>query len=78
MLRKNVIACVEDTSEGVRRPRISTGDPLVPASKDARRIIAAPTGPYPILDNPSCVDVCRRRPAALGAINTPVVVAPAP
>lgn len=78
MLRKNMFACVEDTSEGVRRPRISTGNPPAPASKSARRIAAAPTGPYPAPSRPRSDNVCPPRPAALDTINTPVVVAPTP
>lgn len=64
MLRHNIFACAKDTSEGVRKPRLST---------------AARSGPYPPLaldpaepeqDGPP------RRPSsnAIGTVHTPVMV----
>lgn len=62
MLRHNIFACARDTSQGVRKPRIST---------------AARSGPYPPLkpagpeeDGPP------RRPSsnAIGTVHTPVMV----
>ena len=75
MLRKNMIACVQDTREGVRRPHKSTSTPPGPASKATGRSAAAATGPYPALCSPSEDTIGPRRPTQLGTVNTPVAVA---
>lgn len=83
MLRENMFACVQDTREGVRRPRSAAGTAPVSSIKAATgRMAVAPTEPYPALRSPSGGDVCPHGPIELGSIdtpiNTPVVEAPVP
>lgn len=78
MLRTNLFSCLEDTTEGVRRPRNTSGTPPAPTSKGSGRLAAAATGPYPTLGSSSDGTVRPRRPIELGTVNTPVVVASVP
>lgn len=63
MLRNNIFACLRDTREGVRRPRVPT---------------AARSGPYPPLDSDNGYDSdgVPRRPSDnnVGTVHTPVTV----
>ena len=72
-----MFACVEDTTAGVRKPRISTDAHPAPKSRTAGRMGAAQSGPYPSPRGSSGAGGRLRRPAELGTLNTPVaVVAP--
>eukprot|EP00904_Undaria_pinnatifida_P013952 jgi/Undpi1/9688/HiC_scaffold_27.g12144.m1 len=78
MLGKNMFACIEDTSAGVRRPPASVGDPPPARMKTPGRVTAAPSGPY--LSSGGCPDKSEgpRRPGTLGTHHTPIAVPQTP
>lgn len=78
MLGKNMFACIEDTSAGVRKPRTSTDTPPAPKIKAAGRTSAAQTWPYSSEEEVSDSSGCPRRPVELGNVDPPVAVPPAP
>lgn len=78
MLGKNMFACIEDTSAGVRRPRTSAGSTPAPKVKDAGRGAAAQTWPHPSLERVSSASRRARQPIELGTIDTSVAVPPSP
>lgn len=73
-IRKNVFACVKDTSDGVRRPRISANTAVASKTRTATGPSAPSTLPYAALESPSNTGVRPRESNEIDTINTPEMV----